>query len=79
MNMVDQLKERHVANDQDIDRVGRIVSEYPDYPFFMLIEKMHRIMKEVTPVHYMIAGFLSGYVISSKETVNNIQSFNRLN
>lgn len=77
MNMIETLKEKRIATDYDIDRVARVVAEYPDCPFFILIEKMHKIFHEVTPVQYMIAGFLTGYREAMKVSLN--QYGNQLN
>jgi hypothetical protein len=77
MNTVAHLKAKRIAPDQDIDRVARIVSEYPEIPFFLLVEKLHKILKEVTPVHYMLAGFLSGYATSAKETSKNFYRYHQ--
>lgn len=76
MNIIDDLKQKRIATDYDIDRVARVVAEYPQVPFFILIEKMHRIFKEVTPVQYMIAGFLTGYRESAKNTDLTLQNYN---
>ncbi len=77
MNMIETLREKRIATDYDIDRVAKIVAEYPECPFFILVEKMHKIMKEVTPVHYMLAGFLSGYATSAKETSKNFYRYHQ--
>lgn len=69
---IETLKSRKIVTDYDIDRVYKVIEHYPDVPFFILIDKLHRFIKDVTPAHYLIAGFLTGHRVATENAIHNL-------
>lgn len=73
--VIKQLKARNVVTSGDVDRVAKVIEQYPDAPFFILIEKLHKFIKDVTPAHYLIAGFLTGHKMGTEKVLSNINNY----